>query len=47
MHTHSPGFCTVLEGLPSSKATVSCKKHHSNSKFFDKFILLPVGMKLI
>lgn len=47
LHAHSPGFCVVLEGLPSGKATVSCKKHHSNSKFFDKFILLPVGIKFL
>ena len=47
LHAHSPAFCVVLERLPSGKATVSCKKHHSNSKLFDKFILLPVGIRFL
>jgi hypothetical protein len=53
-HASSPGFYIILVELPSGEATVSCKKCHSNSKFFEKFstdsgkpIMFPVKITFI
>jgi hypothetical protein len=53
-HASSPGLYIILEELPSGEATVSCKKCHSNSKFFEKFstdsgkpIMFPVKITFI
>ena len=44
MHADSPGPLITLECLPSGKATMSSKKHHTNSKLIYK-IMFPVRIK--
>jgi hypothetical protein len=44
MHADSPGPLITLECLPSGKATMSSKKHHTNSKLLYKS-MFPVRIK--